>query len=134
MSIESDEVWFAKISDMLKEKQLDSKIDYRLVENLTDYPLQGKAFADNSIDFCLVDGERRDECAMVMLNKVRPGGLLVIDNINWFLPNPEFCSPDSVPVGHYSTELWKEFDLSTQSYRRIWTSNGVNDTCIFFKA
>lgn len=132
-SIENDELWYLKVSSSLKEQALDGHVDYRLVKDLASYSLQGNGFADNSIDFCLVDGVMRDECAKVMLNKIRSGGLLVVDNVNWYLPNENFCSPDSMPAGQFASDLWKEFEMHTRSWRRIWTSNGVTDTCVFIR-
>jgi predicted O-methyltransferase YrrM len=132
-SIENDELWYRKVSSSLKEQALDGHVDYRLVTDLASYSLQGSGFADNSIDFCLVDGVMRDECAKTMLNKIRSGGLLVVDNVNWYLPNENFCSPDSMPVGQFASDLWKEFEMHTRSWRRVWTSNGVTDTCVFIK-
>ena len=29
--------------------------------------------------------------------------------------------------------LWKHFDDQTASWRRIWTTNGVSDTALFFR-
>jgi predicted O-methyltransferase YrrM len=132
-SIENDELWYRKVSSSLKEQKLDGHVDYRLVTDLASYSLQGSGFADNSIDFCLVDGVMRDECAKTMLNKIRSGGLLVVDNVNWYLPNENFCSPDSMSVGQFASDLWKEFEMHTRSWRRVWTSNGVTDTCVFIK-
>ncbi len=45
-----------------------------------------QAFADESLDYCLVDGLARDHCALASLDKLRPGGLLIVDNANCFFP------------------------------------------------
>jgi len=132
-SIENNELWYRKVSSSLKEQKLDGHVDYRLIKDLDSYALQGNSFADNSIDFCLVDGVMRGECAHSMLSKVRSGGLLVVDNVNWYLPNEKAFSPDSMPPGQFASDLWKEFEMQTRSWRRVWTSNGVNDTCIFIR-
>jgi hypothetical protein len=90
--------------------------------------------ADESINFCLIDGINRDNCALLMIPKIRPGGLMVIDNVNWFLPNDFSKSPDtrSSNMG-CSSEVWQRvFDLLA-NWRLIYTSNGVNDTAIYIK-
>ena len=39
-------------------------------------------FPDASLDFVLVDGIFRNYCAVGSVSKVKPGGLIVVDN--WF--------------------------------------------------
>lgn len=92
-------------------------------------------FGDNSIDFCLIDGAKRDFCALNMLPKLRKGGILVLDNANLFLPNDSTYSPNSRRMkGGFSTETWQQFAEQVSKFRRIWTSNGVWDTVIWIKS
>ena len=46
-----------------------------------------RAFAKDSLDFVLVDGGYRDSCMSVIPEYIRPGGLLILDNANWYLPS-----------------------------------------------
>ena len=68
------------------------------------------------------------------MSKVKKGGLIIIDNVNWFIPNNLTISPDSrrIKDGCYS-DIWENFFNVVKSWRSIWTTNGVNDTCIWFK-
>lgn len=90
-------------------------------------------FTDASLDFCLVDGMYRGHCAIGALPKIRAGGLVVIDNCEWFLPSPSRSpgvrSPDAGPAG----DAWRRFAEETKNWRRIWTTNGVWDTLFLFK-
>ena len=43
--------------------------------------------ADCSIDYALVDGAHRDLCASSVVRKIKSGGLIIVDNVNWFIPN-----------------------------------------------
>ena len=133
VSVENDDVWHNKVSNKLKKQGLNSIVDYRYVQNLDLYFKQAKDFANNSVDFCLIDGVVRDECALAMIDKIRKGGILVIDNVNWFLPNQASYSPDSITAGKFASEAWKEFYLRTKSWRSVWTTNGVTETCIFIR-
>jgi hypothetical protein len=113
---------------------LAHKVDYRLFEDELDYSSQTQTFSDNSIDFCLVDGQARDKCLLGILPKLKCGSILVIDNVNLFIPNDFSFSPltrrsSNGPANKY----WNEFIELTTDWRRIWTSNGVSDTCIYFK-
>lgn len=52
-------------------------------------PLQGLAYADAARpggpwDMVIVDGDERALCAQVAVQVVKPGGLIVLDNADWF--------------------------------------------------
>ncbi len=84
-----------------------------------------------SLDFVLVDGEYRDECALRALGLLRSGGLLILDNADTYLPSTS-RSPWRVdaPV----TPGWERFVEATRDWRRVWTTNGVWDTAFWVKA
>lgn len=133
-SVESNDDWFAKVDNDIKQSDVRHKIDYFLIKDQQKYADFASNFADNSLDFCLVDGINRDNCALNLLNKLKIGGILVIDNINVYFPQKNIRSPNSRSIedGYYS-EKWEKFSFETRHWRRIWTSNGVFDTCIFLK-
>ena len=59
---------------------------------------------------------------------------MVVDNINWFLPNDATKSPDSRRTCQgCASETWKKFADEVSKFRRIWTTNGVSDTGIWIK-
>jgi hypothetical protein len=123
--------------------QLDSahvaNVDLRLVsfdELGHDTPQHRSAYVgaapeltSGSLDLAFVDGEYRDECALRAIELLRPGGLLVIDNIETYLPSTT-RSPWSVPAP--ATPRWQQLAERTAGWRRIWTTNGVWDTAIWF--
>jgi predicted O-methyltransferase YrrM len=133
-SVESDEGWYARTQKSLKDQGLTSKVDYRKCAAEEAYAAQATMFEDYSIDFCLIDGVVRDHCALGMVDKIKSGGLLVVDNVNWYLPNDTTHSPDSRRSADGSaSDLWGAFASKVASWRRIWTTNGVTDTCIWLK-
>lgn len=88
---------------------------------------------DASLNLVLVDGAYRDHCARYALPKLAPGGLLVIDNVNWFLPS-ETRSPFSRgPADGPANEVWRDVLDVIDAWRVIWTSCGVSDTAIYVK-
>jgi predicted O-methyltransferase YrrM len=132
-SVEDNLQWHAKVSGLIAEHQLAEKIDFRFRENHEDYVAEASAFADESLDFCLVDGSHRDECAVRALAKIRRGGLLVVDNINWYLPSNTVSPASRKPTDSCASTEWSAFAAAVKDWRRYWTSNGVTDTCIWFK-
>jgi predicted O-methyltransferase YrrM len=138
-SVETNAHWHETVSNQLKERGV-SNVEYILVpedqpRETGDGPYAQVAlgFPDASLDFALVDGYYRDYSAKYVMPKVKPGGILIIDNINWHLPSqskaPGTRPAELGPATNAWAEVWQELD----GWRRIWTSNGVWDTAIFFK-
>lgn len=125
---------------MLKDSNQDN-VDYHLAPRDREdregghsaYVRQAERFDASSIDFVLVDGIYRDFCVLSVLNLIRPGGILVIDNVNKYLPSdsrsPNSRTPEDGPKG----EIWGKVHQALCHWRRIWTSSGVSDTAIFIR-
>lgn len=139
-SIEHNEVWYRKVNQTLKASE-QHNVDYHLIPKDVPDDNGGDAayvriidrFEVNSLDYVLIDGVYRDFCALNVLEKIRPGGMMIIDNVNWFLPCESY-SPSSRtfiqgPKGH----TWDRVNQCVSEWRRIWTSSGVTDTALFFK-
>jgi predicted O-methyltransferase YrrM len=134
ISVEGDEAWHAKVQALIRDAGLAANVEHRKCVRRDDYVAQALSVADASLDFCLVDGEYRDECAVAVLPKLRSGALLVVDNVNWYLPHASTASPASRRPGDgCQTPLWAEFADLVAGWRRYWTSNGVTDTAIWIK-
>lgn len=139
ISIEHNPEWYDKVKKEL-EMLGQSNVTYLFRPQKTgEDPLQSayvreaQNLADSSLDYALVDGIYRDACVWVLLDKIAPGGLLIIDNINLYLPSSSRC-PNSVRLGESpATPLWERAYAVLKQWRCIWTSNGISDTAIFFK-
>jgi predicted O-methyltransferase YrrM len=135
-SVESDPVWYGRVKDSLVDR---ANVHYYFKECpagapeplAEEYAGVADAFSNESLDFVLVDGQVRDRCALKVLAKIKPGGLLAIDNINWFLPSTS-RSPSSAKAFDGATK-WREIAAALASWRCIWTSSGVTDTAIWIK-
>lgn len=139
VSIEHNKEWYDKITAGLPAA-LKDKITYRFVpENdpaeapetlpeleahpeLDDFEYRKKYFnyiyalhdlPDESFDFIIVDGRARTECVIVNLQKLKPGGLLVLDNSERDRYLPVF-------------RLLKGWEYA-------WTTNGLTDTVFWLK-
>lgn len=125
-SVENDPSWYQRVKPALA----DLPVDHRLCRDESAYVGVARGFQAASLDVALVDGAWRDQCALAMQTALRPGGLLVIDNVNWYLPSPGTRSPSAL---QHHTARWDQFGESVRPWRRIWVSDGVNDTGLFVK-
>ena len=133
ISVEHNESWYRKINSQLKEKKLEN-VDYRFYSD----PLQYVSFTDHlpakSFDFVLVDGIERDRCALAAISLLKDGGILIVDNSNWYLPG-ESRSPGSRRSSDgAASENWDSFCKTVNHWRCIWTTNGVTDTALWVKS
>ncbi len=139
VSIEGNAQWYARVSERLQREGVKN-VDYRYVrtdrrlENCPGrqlYVIGDANLAPESLDYALVDGYYRDECILRAVELLRPGGILILDNSNWYIAHPT-RSPGSA-FGPASG-LWSTFLSRVANWRVIWTSNGVSDTAIWFKS
>jgi predicted O-methyltransferase YrrM len=139
-SVEHDEPWYQAVSARLKDRGLGN-VDYILAPEdqplerggESAYPRAALAFPDGSIDFALVDGHYRDYSAKLILPKIRPGGMLIIDNANLYLPCQSKSPNSRTAALGPATSVWADVWAELTRWRSIWTSSGVWDTAIFMK-
>lgn len=132
-SVEHDRGWYEKVSARLKQN-VNQQVTYLLREkDASVYPAAAGNFADGSLDFLLVDGVLRGQCALAGLPKLKPGGLLVVDDAHRYLPSESSAPLARKTAQGAADEYWQEFLLRTMDWEYLWTSNGVKDTVIFYK-
>lgn len=138
-SVEHHPEWHERVGRLLAFEGVADKVDYRLLPDgaseqpTSAYVRTAQDIPDGSLDFALVDGVARASCAEAVLPKIRPGGLLVIDNANWFLPP---AGPSRSPRSRHNAAvgpLWQEVGRQLAAWRCIWTSDGVTDTALWMK-
>lgn len=116
-SVEHNEAWYQEVSKGLVSSGVTNA---RLLHVPLDHPEQAETvaqyaplpryvavaqeFPDESLEFALVDGHYRQACVAAVLPKIRPGGLLVIDNSDW-LPRPEWGVPPHWSILHESANV-----------------------------
>lgn len=135
-SIEGNKGWYDKVNHLITKSGFNN-IEYQYIKNENASPEYSSDYLkvyekEASFDFVLVDGIYRYEPADMAIDKLQSGGLLVIDNCNWFLASNS-NSPTSVPSTAEQDKEWSSFNTKTEQWRRIWTSNGVTDTLILIK-
>jgi predicted O-methyltransferase YrrM len=139
-SVEHNDSWYNHVHQILKDESYDNVAYHLMPRDKEDtegddsaYVRQIDGFSPNSIDFVLVDGIYRDFCVLGVLPLIRPGGILIIDNVNKYLPSdsrsPNSRSHQAGPNG----ETWVKAHQALHSWRTIWTSSGVWDTAIYIR-
>lgn len=129
VSVEDSEVWASKVRVILGERGL--QVDYR-VHTGQDYVDVVSAFEDGSLDFCLIDGSCRDACARAAIPKIKPGGLMVIDDVQRYLGHDSIRAPNALLKDQAAPD-WTDVAEALRSWRSAWFSDGVSATAIFLK-
>jgi len=152
-SFETAGPYYEEVSARLRQAGL-TNVDYRLIPfeyqddeeamHRSDWVLAAHAFADESLDFALVDSAPRGCLCAAVVPKLKRGGLLILDDANWYLPPPPNMRPPapgtvSVSLGapgsrSPNSRCWPAFISMTSGWRRHWSSNGIQMTLILFKA
>ncbi|MCL4219075.1 MAG: class I SAM-dependent methyltransferase [Candidatus Hydrogenedentes bacterium] len=130
-SVEHNAEWHRRVQEQLVRFGADH---VKLVLEPLDSPAYVEIVQqspDASLDFVLVDGRRRDECALAALPKLKPGGWFILDNAQRYIPHtsrsPETLGPDAAPA----SERWTRFLDRIDNWPCTWTSSGVADTVIW---
>jgi predicted O-methyltransferase YrrM len=139
-SVEHNPEWFKKIKEKIKDLSiynityiLHPKQEETLPSSETNYVNATREFELSSLDVVLVDGTYRAQCVLKSLPLLKPGGLLIIDNVNRYLPsNSKSPNSRSIAQGPIDDE-WRQVCDQINSWRFFWTSNGISDTAFFFK-
>lgn len=135
ISVEDYRPWHDKVAAQLAEAGAGN-VEYLFVgqtpEEYLTPPTEAVSRLGGRIDVALADGfKHRDHAALWAMERLRPGGLLIIDNVNWYLPHATRTPSSIGAAGKPATELWAEFHERSSAWRRAWFSSGVSDTASF---
>ena len=130
-SVEHHRAWADGVRAKLDQAGVHNA-DYRHVEE-SRYVDVIDEFPDGHFDYVIVDGLFRDIATEKSIPKLRSGGLLVIDNVNWYLPSESATPQSRTPREGPASELWGKVGRELARWKTVWTTNGVNDTAVFVK-
>jgi len=128
-SVEHNKSWFEKVSTSI-DKQGINNIDLSLYSSENYLSVLG-GFEHNSLDFVVVDGIKRGECALKSFPILKKGGVMVIDDAHRFFP-----SQSRAPYSRrnsYKDKIWQEVAELIRGSRKIWVGDGVTETLIIIK-
>lgn len=78
VSVESQEPWFEKLCD-----QAPSNVELHLAHEPEEY-VGCLARQQGEFDVIVIDGDERQRCCQAALAKLAPGGLVILDNADWY--------------------------------------------------
>lgn len=135
ISVEHNQQWYQKVSQQIQqanlsnvhlkfihvqypEKHLD-KDGFQVaatpsqVEAYKEYYSFIDQYPDNYFDFILIDGRTRVQCGKHAIPKLKPGGMLVLDNSE--------------------RARYQELKNMVKDWPSVWTTTGLTDTTIWIK-
>jgi SAM-dependent methyltransferase len=153
-SFETTPAYYEQVAGTLRAEGLGN-VDYRLIAHDFEGEDDEQAmhrnafvraaceFADETLDYALVDSAPRGCLCRCVAPKITRGGLLILDNANWYLPPPRGVHPpapgsvSAVPGTPGSAvakhECWPAFARLIANWDAHWSSNGVQMTLILVK-
>jgi hypothetical protein len=134
-SLEHDSSWFEKVNAevramphvrlfliqqetgdkpfLIRRSSDDLTVEYTPATCFTKYASFINQFPDHSFDFILVDGRARVECTTNALPKLKPGGMLILDNSE--------------------RKRYQPIHQALSNWPRVDTTTGLFDTTFWFK-
>lgn len=138
LSIETSQTWHGRVSQTIKQLGLNNvtykyiPADQRIAHDPYKVPYieADPGLTPGSLDYALVDGSYREDCALKVLDLLKPGSLLIVDNVDWFI---SYSAHSLAAIPAASQHLWATFLSRVAPWRLIWTHNGVWSTAIWIK-
>lgn len=130
-SIEHDPEWHRKALVALGQKSLKNAEVRLAVE--ADYVRQADSFPDGAFDLILNDGLLRGRALSASLSKLKPGGLLVCNHVNYFLPSDSATPHSRSRADGPEESVDPDAFVELQRWKVKWMSDGVIDTAFFWK-
>lgn len=140
VSVEGNKQWYDKVKQDISSRGV-SNVEYfyksyednKSEKNALEYSEHINNYEDNYFDLIFIDGGPRGYCTKNALTKLKSKGMLVIDNINWYIPT-DSKSPSSIPLGgSCADDVWTEIWKVISKWDCHYTSSGVTDTAIYIK-
>jgi len=137
-SVEHHKGWFDKVSADF-EKLATNNINYFHAQDNdenpenSDYVQKVASYPDNFFDIILIDGIYRGEIAKVGYDKLKSGGVFLIDNVERYLII-DTIAPERITSKSEMTPEWIEFDEKTKHFKKEVFSDNVTATMVVYKS
>ena len=138
VSVEDHQEWYSVVQKQLGVDRV-SNVDYVFKSSQVNDKGQSEycnfihTFDDESLHFIVVDGKHRNRVATRALDKLAPGGILLLDDSERYLA---YNSKAPYTIGSdlsKMTSSWKQFQNEVKHWKTTTYTNGVSDATIFIK-
>ena len=105
VSIENNPQWYKTVAEKVARN-----VELKLIEN-KDYYIEELEKYDK-FDIIIIDGSYRHECAKVAVKKLKPGGIILLDNADWYvetaklLRESDLIQVDMTGLGPINPYVW----------------------------
>lgn len=136
-SLEHSSLWHARVRGMVERAGLENITLHLLAMTHHSSPADAYALAlanipHQSKDVVLNDGLCRAAVSLNAIRILRPAGLLIIDDVERYLPSNSRSPNAALAASREDDAIWREFESKTTAWRKLWFSSGVSDTAFFF--
>ena len=95
VSVEHDQGWYNRLSD-----QVSDNVEYRLCVEKAEYLDSITTF--EPFDIIIIDGVFREQCAQRAIDRLKPGGFIILDNADWWVDAARFLrEKDLIQIDFY---------------------------------
>jgi hypothetical protein len=143
ISVEHNVDWYNRVSGDIEQLHLTnvqyhrfSKPDNSLgfeKQKSSEYVQASSNIKEKSLDFVLVDGVVRPACVDRSIPLLKPGGLLIIDDANHYLPCNSWAPNSRTQKDGPLNEEWAFVKKELTGWNEVWFGNGIKETAVFRK-
>jgi predicted O-methyltransferase YrrM len=127
-SREHHKKWFERVSKQLEDFK---NVEYSFYRSLESYSTIS-TIDNESLDIIIIDGKNRVNCLLNSVEKLKIGGIIVLDNAERYLIYP--TSSPAKYVRNKRDSKWETVEnILCERFWRYDTTDGVSDTIFFFK-
>ncbi|MEM1370748.1 MAG: class I SAM-dependent methyltransferase [Pseudomonadota bacterium] len=134
-AFETDANWCRRVADDISSAGFEDRVQVQAYATRDDLrAFVEAAGATRQFTVALVDGldAHRDLCADLSMRLLAPGGVLVIDNVQRYLPSEHWRAPKARRTG-YASDQWEDVADGLAGWRQVHATDGVNDTAFWVK-
>ena len=132
VSVEHDPEWHARVTEGLVKRGLRN-VEMVLARREDECAEAIRRQSDFSFDFILIDGLYREVSLAEGIRKLKPSGMLILDNAERYLLAPNLGIRMAAHQRKTSfDQVWSEFQESEGARHAIWTNDGVDCTAFYF--
>ena len=105
VSIENNREWYETV-----RKKVESNVEVKLIEDDSSYSQE--ILNHNCFDVIVIDGVHRLECAKTSIDKLKSGGMIILDNSDWhvktakLLRSNDLIQVDMTGLGPINSYTW----------------------------